>query len=177
MRRAPTEPAWRSATENATLIDGNAGARTTRQTPEGRSIALNPFDSTRNVTIGRERTVAAAGGGWQYVTCGQRVFTAGAGDDQVRVTRCDGQSVSLDINGERYRLELATGQQLTVRPVEGNDVVDFDVDVDVNIMVDGGSGNTSSLAATAMTASNAMLATIASTPVPAMTSATRPVPM
>lgn len=141
---ARADATWRAAPDNATLIDGNAtnaGARTTRQTPDGKTIAVDPFDTTRNVTIARERTVADAGGGQQYVTSDQLVFTTGAGDDNVRVTRNDDQSLGLEVNGETYRLELAAGQELTIRAGDGNDVVDVAADVEVNIIVDGGNGD------------------------------------
>jgi Ca2+-binding RTX toxin-like protein len=138
------EPAWRAATDDATLVDGNAtneGARTTRLTPDGKTIAIDPIASDRNVTIARERTIADSGGSGQYVSSDQLVFTTGAGNDEVKVTRNEDGSLALDANGERYRLELAPGQELTIRAGDGNDVIDVASDVEVNVIVDGGRGD------------------------------------
>ncbi len=138
------EPAWRAATDNSVLIDGNAtnaGSRTTRQTPDGKTIAVDPLEQTREVSIARERTVGDAGGGRQYVTSDQLVFTTGSGNDNVRVTRNDDGSLALDANGEKYRLELADGQELTIRSGDGDDVINVAADVEVNIIVDGGNGD------------------------------------
>ncbi len=138
------EPTWRAATDDATLIDGNAtnaGGRSTRQTPDGKTIAVDPIASDRDLSITRERTIGDAGGGRQYVTSDQLVFSTGAGNDEVRVTRNDDGSLALDANGQRYRLELASGQELTIRTGDGNDVIDVAPDVEVNIIVDAGAGD------------------------------------
>ena len=139
------EPAWRSATDDSTLIDGNAtnaGARSTGQTPDGKPIVVDPIAVDGDVTITRERTIAGSGKD-QYVSSDQLVFTTGAGNDEVKVTRNEDGSLALDANGQRYRLELAPGQELTIRAGDGNDVIDVAADVEVNIIVDGGNGDDS----------------------------------
>src|SRR5690349_9123838 len=87
-----------AASDTSTIIDGNAtnaGQRTTRQTTDGKTITVDPLESNRNVTIARERTLADAGGGQQYVSSDQLVFTTGNADDKVQVARnSDG---SLDV--------------------------------------------------------------------------------
>ena len=136
-------PAWRAAADDSTIIDGSAtneGARTFQQTPDGKTIAVDPIASDRNVSIARERTVVDSGSG-QYVSSDQLVFTTGAGNDEVKVTRNEDGSLALDANGERFRLELAEGQELTIRAGDGNDVIDVAADVEVNLIVDGGHGD------------------------------------
>jgi Ca2+-binding RTX toxin-like protein len=138
------EPSWRAVTDSSVLIDGNAtnaGSRTTRQTPDGKTIAVDPLQQSREVSISRERTLADAGGGRQYVSSDQLVFTTGSGDDKVSITRNTDGSLALDANGEKYRLELASGQELTIRSGDGDDVIDVASDVEVNIIVEAGNGN------------------------------------
>ncbi len=138
------QPTSQATNDGSTLIDGNAtndGSRTFRQTPDGKSIAVDPFQQTREVSISRERTVADAGNGQQYVTSDQLVFETGAGNDDVRVTSNSDGSLSLVANGEKYRLELAQGQELTIRAGDGNDVIHVAADVKVNVVVEGGNGD------------------------------------
>lgn len=141
---ARVESDWRAATDPSVLVDGNAtntGSQTTRQTPDGKTILVDSFQQTREVSIGRERTLADAGGGRQYVSSDQLVFTTGSGNDNVQVTRNEDGSLALEANGEKYRLELAQGQELTIRSGDGDDVIRVASDVEVNIIVEGGNGN------------------------------------
>ncbi|KRE96606.1 hypothetical protein ASG87_16600 [Frateuria sp. Soil773] len=128
----------------ATRIDGNAtngGRQTTRQTTDGKTIQVDPFQQNANVSIQRERTLADAGRGQRYVSSDQLVFTTGGADDQVQVANNRDGSVSVKVNGEDYQVELAQGQTLTFRTGDGNDTVAVASDVKVNLIVDAGAGD------------------------------------
>jgi hypothetical protein len=132
------------ASDTSTSIDGNAtnaGQRTTKQTTDGKTIAVDPIESNRNVTIARERTLADAGGGQQYVSSDQLVFTTGSADDKVQVARNSDGSLDVSVNGESYKVEMAQDQALTLRTGGGNDTIDVASDVKVNIIVDAGDGD------------------------------------
>jgi Ca2+-binding RTX toxin-like protein len=132
------------ASDTSTIIDGNAtnaGQRTTRETTDGKTIAVDPIESNRNVTIARERTLADAGGGQQYVSSDQLVFTTGSADDTVQVARNSDGSLDVSVNGESYKVEMAQDQALTLRTGGGNDTIDVASDVKVNIIVDAGDGD------------------------------------
>ncbi|HJT99292.1 MAG TPA: M91 family zinc metallopeptidase [Rhodanobacteraceae bacterium] len=134
------------SSDTSTIIDGNAtnaGQRTTKQTTDGKTIAVDPIESNRNVTIERERTLADAGGGQQYVSSDQLVFTTGNSDDNVQVARNSDGSLNVSVNGESYKVEMAQDQALTLRTGGGNDTIDVASDVKVNIIADGGDGNDS----------------------------------
>lgn len=125
-------------------IDGNANnaaERTQRTTTDGKPVVIDPLESTRDVSIARERTLADAGGGRQYVSSDQLVFTTGAGNDNVRVTANDDGTLDVDVNGERWQVELAPDQELTLRTGAGNDAIDIAADVRVNLVVDAGHGD------------------------------------
>ena len=132
------------ASDTSTIIDGNAtnsGQRTTRQTTDGKTIAVDPLESNRNVTIARERTLADAGNGQQYVSSDQLVFTTGSADDNVQVSRNGDGSLAVSVNGEAYKVEMAQDQALTLRTGGGNDTINVASDVKVNLIVDGGAGD------------------------------------
>jgi len=130
--------------DTSTIIDGNAtnaGQRTNKQTTDGKTIAVDPIESNRNVTIARERTLADAGGGQQYVSSDQLVFTTGSANDKLEVTRNTDGSLNVTVNGEAYKVEMAQDQALTLRTGGGNDTIDVASDVKVNLIVDGGDGD------------------------------------
>lgn len=133
-----------AAADTSTRIDGNAtnsGSRTTTQTPDGKTIAVDSLHQDGDVTIARERTLADDGRGGQYVSSDQLVVTTGRGDDRVAVKNNADGSLALDINGKAYQFEMAQAQALTVRSGDGNDTIDVASDVKVNLIVDGAAGD------------------------------------
>jgi predicted Fe-Mo cluster-binding NifX family protein len=136
--------ARRAAGDDATRIDGgatNSGARTTAHTPDGKPVTVDALHRSREVTITRERTLADAGGGQQYVSSDQLVLTTGSGDDKLSVKAGRDGTLAVEVNGESYRLEMAEGQALTLRTGAGNDTIDVASDVKVNLIIDAGDGD------------------------------------
>lgn len=124
---------------SAIAIDGsatNSGERTTRSTPDGKPIQVDPLHRDAQVEVARERTVADG-----YVSSDQVVFTTGAGDDSVGVTQRDDGTLDVTVNGESYEVGLAEGQELTIRAGAGNDTIEVAPNVRVNIVVEGGDGD------------------------------------
>lgn len=130
--------------DTSTRIDGNAtnsGARTTRQTPDGKTIAVDPLHQDGDVSIARERTLVDDGQGGQYVSSDQLVVTTGRGDDRIAVKNNTDGTLAVELNGKAYQFEMADAQALTVRSGDGNDTIDVASDVKVNLIVDGGAGD------------------------------------
>lgn len=137
-------PGAGSGKDSSIRIDGNAthaSQQSTRSTVDGKNVVVDPFQQTRNVAIQRERTLADAGGGQQYVSSDQLVFTTGGADDSVEVKNNADGSVGVSVNGEDYQVELAQGQLLTFRTGDGNDTIAVAPDVKVNLIVDAGAGD------------------------------------
>ncbi len=127
----------------AVEIDGNgtnAGERTTRSTPDGKPIQVDPLHKDEQVSIARERTVADG-----YVSSDQVVFTTGSGDDKVGVTQRDDGTLDVNVNGESYEVRLGDAQELTLRTGDGSDTIEVASNVTVNIVVDAGDGDNSVL--------------------------------
>ncbi len=140
----PNEKQLPGRTLSALQIDGNAtnaGDRSTTQTADGKDVYVDPLHETREVSIARERTIVDGGFGQRYVSSDQLVFTTGAGNDNVGVSRNDDGTYRVTVNGEEYDVAMAPDQELTIRSGAGNDVIAVDPDVDINIVVDGGAGN------------------------------------
>lgn len=136
-------PAPDAGKETSTRIDGsasNSGERTTKQTTDGKSVAVDPFQRDGDVTIQRERTLVQSQG-QQYVSDDQLVFSTGAADDDVQVTNNDNGSLAVSVNGQSYDVEMADGQQLTFRTGDGNDAITIAPDVSVNVVIDAGNGD------------------------------------
>lgn len=125
---------------NAVPIDGTASnpqQRTQTATPDGKPIVSDPLHQGRQATVVRERTV----GQGNYVTNDQLVFTpTGQRNDDVQVRQGLDGSVEVKVNGEQYSVQLARGQELTLRTGAGDDTIDVGADVRVNIVVEGGAG-------------------------------------
>src|SRR5690606_12834539 len=86
--------------QQAVAIDGtatNSGERTTRSTPDGKPILVDPLHRDGQVGIARERT--NAGG---YVSSDQLVFTTGSRDDAIGVKQRDDGTLDVNVNGESY---------------------------------------------------------------------------
>ncbi|ASR43419.1 hypothetical protein BEN78_08575 [Xanthomonas citri pv. mangiferaeindicae] len=127
------------AAGGAVEVDGtatNPGEQTTRSTPDGKPIQIDPLHKDGQVEIARERTVAQG-----YVSRDQVVFTTGSGNDDVGVSQRDDGTLDVTVNGESYEVRLGEGQELTLRTGEGNDTIKVAPNVDVNIVVDAGQGD------------------------------------
>lgn len=136
--------ARRAAGDTSTRIDGNAsnsGGRTTKQTPDGKTIAVDPLHQDGDLSIARERTLVDDGRGGQYVSSDQLVLTTGAGDDRIRVQNNPDGSLAVEVNGKAFQFEMADAQALTVRAGAGDDVIDVAADVKVNLIVYGEAGD------------------------------------
>ena len=130
-------------------IDGNDGdairdQRKDATTTDGHPIQIDELYSGDGVEIRRERTHALDKNG-NVVTTGDQVVVDTTGnegaDDRVEVRSNPDGTNDLYVNGERYPLTLAPGQEITIKTGDGDDVVWVDSDVDVNIVVDSGNGD------------------------------------
>ncbi len=125
--------------DGAIKVDGGASNPTghsTASTPDGKPIRVDTLHKDDTVTIARERTQAQG-----YVSRDQVVFTTGGGNDEVGVSQRDDGTLDVAVNGERYEVRLAQGQELTLRTGEGNDTVKVAPNVQVNVVVDAGHGD------------------------------------
>lgn len=119
-----------------------------RQTTDGKAVQQDTLFSNDNVSITRERTYKFGddtngdGIADPYATADQLVVsTNGHGDDRVEVRSNDDGTTDLYVNGERYPVSLAPGQEITLRTGDGNDTVMVDSDVQINIVVESGAGD------------------------------------
>lgn len=140
--------AFQAVPGDGTRIDGNAtnqSGSTRSQTVDGKPLVSDPIEMTANVTITRERTYAEAAPGQYYVSSDQLVFATGNQNDRLQVSQNADGSLGVDINGERYEVNLARAsgvpQEFTIRSNGGDDTIEVAPDVKVNFVVDGGAGN------------------------------------
>jgi len=141
---AAPAPAAKVAADGTVEIDGgatNPQQRTQGSTPDGKPVQIDPLHDGGEVSIARERTLADAGGGRQYVSADQIVLTTGAKNDRVEVTQRDDGTLDVGVNGEKYALRLAENQELTLRSGDGDDTITVAPNVKVNIVVDAGAGD------------------------------------
>ncbi|MFK3649637.1 M91 family zinc metallopeptidase [Lysobacter enzymogenes] len=141
---AAPAPTASLAADGTVEIDGgatNPQQRTQGSTPDGKPVQVDPLHDGGEVSISRERTLADAGGGRQYVSADQIVLTTGGKNDDVRVTQRDDGTLDVGVNGEQYALRLTENQELTLRSGDGNDVITVAPNVKVNIVVDAGAGD------------------------------------
>lgn len=127
----------------ATRIDGggtNEGGRTRTATADGKPVLIDPLHQGAEATITRERTAVEQGGAL-YAVSDQLVFTTGNSNDAVRVTQNSNGSLAFDVNGETYEVNLASGQEITIRAGAGDDVIEIDSSVTVNFVIEGGTGD------------------------------------
>jgi len=144
LQAAAIEPTATLAADGTVEIDGtatNPQQRTQGSTPDGKPVQVDPLHDGAEVSIARERTLADAGGGRQYVSADQIVLTTGAKNDRVDVTQRDDGTLDVGVNGERYAVRLTENQELTIRSGDGNDVIAVAPNVKVNIVVDAGAGD------------------------------------
>ncbi len=129
--------------QDATPIDGtrsNPAERTLAQTPDGKTIQVDPLHRDGDIRIARERTLADAGFGQSYVSADQLVVTTGGADDRVGVSQRDDGTLDVSINGRSFAVSTAEGQELTIRTGGGDDVIEVAANVTVNIVADTGDG-------------------------------------
>lgn len=141
---AAPAPTASLAADGTVEIDGSATnpqQRTQGSTPDGKPVQVDPLHDGGEVSIARERTLADAGGGRQYVSADQIVLTTGGKNDDVRVSQRDDGTLDVGVNGEQYALRLTENQELTLRSGDGNDVITVAPNVKVNIVVDAGAGD------------------------------------
>ncbi|QWF15371.1 M91 family zinc metallopeptidase [Lysobacter capsici] len=104
-------------------------------TADGKPTVSQELFRRGDVVITREQVI----GGDQF---GDKVvISTGAGDDRVNVDQRRNGVLDVNINGSRYEITLAPGQELGLRTGDGNDVVMTRPRVSVNMDVDGGAGN------------------------------------
>ncbi len=131
------------ADAGATRIDGeatNEGGRTRSQTTDGKPVLIDPLHQSAEVTITRERT-AVEQGGQLYAVSDQLVVATGNGNDSVRVTPGSNGALALEVNGEQYALDLAAGQEITIRGGDGDDTIEVAEGVTVNFVIESGDGD------------------------------------
>ena len=124
-------------------IDGgrsNPQGRTLDQTPDGKTIQVDPLHRDGDLQVAREVTLADAGFGQTYVSANQLVFTTGGTDDRVGVSQRDDGTLDVTVNGKAYAVTMAEGQELTIRSGGGDDVIEVAANVSVNIVADTGDG-------------------------------------
>lgn len=134
----------RAAIDDAVAINGtdtNPRQRTQGQTPDGKTIQIDPLHQGTEVSIAREQTLADAGGGQKYVSTDQVVLSTGAKNDDVQITQRDDGTLDVGVNGEKYEVRLGENQELTIRSGAGNDTINVASNVKVNIVVDAGVGD------------------------------------
>ncbi|UZW59865.1 M91 family zinc metallopeptidase [Lysobacter enzymogenes] len=144
LQTAAIEPTARLAADGTVEIDGSATnpqQRTQSSTPDGKPVQVDPLHDGAEVSIARERTLADAGGGRQYVSADQIVLTTGAKNDKVNVTQRDDGTLDVGVNGENYAVRLTENQELTIRSGDGDDTITVAPNVKVNIVVDAGAGD------------------------------------
>ncbi len=145
LENSPTHPSAgpRPVDTAATRVDGNAtneGTRTQESTVDGKPVLIDQLHESPGVSITRERTAVEQGGQY-YVADDQLVFTTGNSNDRVQVTQNENGSVNFDVNGETYEVDLARGQEITIRAGDGDDTIEVDAGVSVNFVIEGGEGN------------------------------------
>lgn len=134
---SPAEPG------NAVQIDGAARgtALESSSTPDGKEIKRAELHQGEQATVTREQTIAQAGWMQTYVSSDQVVFTTGEGDDNIQISQRDNGILDIEVNGESYEVQVAQGQELTLRTGGGNDVIEAAPNVTVNMVVDAGDGD------------------------------------
>jgi Ca2+-binding RTX toxin-like protein len=68
-------------------------------------------------------------------------INAGAGDDNIHISKTGDDEYSVNINGQEFTLTREEMEDLVVKGGSGNDNIVIDDSVDVAIKVEGGSGN------------------------------------
>lgn len=146
----PPTPAVAAATPPAGPIEIHGSTvPATSPTPTTTTLA-NGFQMTSqelfrvgDVAITREQvTPGGAYAGQSADQFGDKVvINTGAGNDTVNVSERKDGTLDVEVNGQKYHVTLAPGQELGVRTGDGNDVITAAANVKVNMDVYGGAGN------------------------------------
>lgn len=126
-----------------TEIDGgrsNPTGRTWGETPDGKAIQIDALHRDGDTQVTREVTLGDAGAGQTYVAANQLVFSTGGANDRVGVSQRDDGTLDVTVNGQSYAVNMADGQELTIRSGGGDDVIEVAANVTVNIVADTGDG-------------------------------------
>ncbi len=146
----PSTPAVAAATPPAGPIEIHGSTvPATSPTPTTTTLA-NGFQMTSqelfrvgDVAITREQvTPGGPYAGQSADQFGDKVvINTGAGNDTVNVSERKDGTLDVEVNGQKYHVTLAPGQELGVRTGDGNDVITAAANVKVNMDVYGGAGN------------------------------------
>src|SRR3712207_3666713 len=74
-------------------------------------------------------------------TRGRIIIDAGAGDDNVQITRNAAGGIVVNVNGAERTFTGADANRLTIRAGNGNDTINVSPDVTVRLTLEGGGGN------------------------------------
>lgn len=145
---AQTAPSTTPTEIQGSTVPPGAPAATTTALASGISRSTQELFRSGDVSITRE-TSTAPGGPFVGTPTSQMqygdmvVINTGAGNDQVNVSQRTDGTLDVDVNGQKYHVTLAPGQQLGVRSGDGNDMIHAADNVTVNMDVYGGAGNDS----------------------------------
>ncbi len=144
---AQTAPTTPTEIQGSTVPAG-APASTNTALPNGINRNTQELFRDGDVSITRETMSAPSGpfadepGKKTLMQYGDMVvINTGAGNDQVNVAQRTDGTLDVDVNGQKYHVTLAPGQQLGVRTGEGNDMIHAADNVTANMDVYGGAGN------------------------------------
>lgn len=126
-----------------TTVPATSPAATTTTLANGFQMTSQELFRVGDVAITREQvTPGGAYSGQAADQFGDKVvINTGAGNDTVKVSERKDGTLDVDVNGQKYHITLAPGQELGVRTGDGNDVVQAAANVKVNMDVYGGAGN------------------------------------
>lgn len=130
----------------AGTVDGGATTGTrlpATTTADGKSINRVQLADGQQANLVRERTMPnpTFGGGTRPTDDQLVLTTKGTGDDKVNVSQNSDGTLDVDVNGEKFNVKLASGQQFGIRVGEGNDVVTVAPNIRVNFVIEGGAGD------------------------------------
>ena len=80
-------------------------------------------------------------GGWLGLFGKEKLtIDAGAGDDWITVKKTGDDEYTVSVNGQKFKLTKEELENLEIKGGSGDDIIQVDASVDVDIKVDGGSG-------------------------------------
>jgi Effector protein/RTX calcium-binding nonapeptide repeat (4 copies) len=140
---AQAAPATPPTEIQGSTVPATAPAATTTNLANGFTMTSQELFRVGDVSITREQVTP--GGAYAGQTADQFgdkvVVNTGAGNDTVKVSERKDGTLDVDVNGQKYHITLAPGQELGVRTNDGNDLVQAAANVKVNMDVYGGAGN------------------------------------
>lgn len=128
---------------HGSTVPATSPAPTTTTLANGFQMTSQELFRVGDVAITREQvTPGGAYAGQSADQFGDKVVVnTGAGNDTVKVSERKDGTLDVDVNGQKYHVTLAPGQELGVRTGDGNDVIEAAANVKVNMDVYGGAGN------------------------------------